>query len=178
MLQFFNWIIRWSFYLIFLLVPLFFTGNTSELFEFNKMWLTFGLTLLIAAAWVSKMILERQIKIAKTLLDIPILLFLFSQLLSTIFSMDIHTSLWGYYSRFNGGLYSLVAYGFLYFAFTSTIERKDLLKYLYVIIASAVGVALWGLPSHFGYDPTCYVFRGTFDVSCWTAAFQPKSRIF
>jgi O-antigen ligase len=39
-------------------------------------------------------------------------------------------------------------------------------------------VALWGFPSHFGYDPTCLLFRGTFDVSCWTAGFQPKARIF
>lgn len=142
------------------------------------MWLTFGLTLVIAGAWISKMVLERQIKIRKTLLDIPILLFLFSQIIATIFSLDVHTSLWGYYSRFNGGLYSLLSYGFLYFAFTSNIEKKNLLKYLYVILAGAIGVALWGLPSHFGYDPTCLLFRGTLDVSCWTAAFQPKVRIF
>ncbi|MBI2032783.1 MAG: O-antigen ligase family protein, partial [Candidatus Levybacteria bacterium] len=36
----------------------------------------------------------------------------------------------------------------------------------------------WGIPSHFGYDPTCLVFRGNFDVSCWTVDFQPKIRIF
>lgn len=174
----FRFLIHSSFYLLFFLVPLIFTGNTSELFEFNKMWLTFGLTLIIGASWFSLMLIDRQIKIKRTPLDIPILLFLASQIISTIFSMDFHTSLWGYYSRFNGGLYSLLAYALLYFAFVSTVERKDVLKYLYVILGSAVLVALWGLPSHFGYDPTCLVFRGTFDVSCWTAAFQPKVRIF
>ena len=35
-----------------------------------------------------------------------------------------------------------------------------------------------GLPSHFGHDPTCLLFRGAFDVSCWTSDFQPKVRIF
>lgn len=112
------------------------------------------------------------------MLDIPILLFLASQVLSTIFSMDMHTSLWGYYTRFNGGLYSLLSYGFLYFAFVNNIERKDILRYIYTAIGAAVFVALWGLPSHFGYDPTCFIFRGTLDVSCWTFAFQPKVRIF
>ncbi|HYM65097.1 MAG TPA: O-antigen ligase family protein, partial [Candidatus Sulfotelmatobacter sp.] len=51
-------------------------------------------------------------------------------------------------------------------------------KALYTIFSSAVLVVLWGLPSHFGYDPTCLLFRGTFDVSCWTSDFQPRVRIF
>ncbi|HSD98799.1 MAG TPA: O-antigen ligase family protein [Patescibacteria group bacterium] len=178
MLGFFTKLIHWSFYLLVILVPIIFTGNTSELFEFNKMWITFGLTLIIVSSWIGKMLLTRQIKIRRTILDIPILLFLFSQILATIFSLDPHTSLWGYYTRFNGGLYSLFAYGFLYFAFTSNVSPKDILKYLYIAIGAAVIVGLWGFPSHFGYDPTCLVFRQTFDVSCWTAAFQPKVRIF
>src|SRR5579872_4381360 len=178
MLGFFTKVIRWSFFLLIFLVPIIFTGNTSELFEFNKMWITFGFTLIIAASWISKMIIEKRVKILKTPLDIPILLFLLSQVISTIFSIDPHTSLWGYYSRFNGGLYSLLSYALLYFAFVNTIEKKDVMKYVYTGIASAVFVGLWGLPSHFGYDPTCLLFRGTLDVSCWTVAFQPKVRIF
>jgi len=178
MLSFFNFLIRWSFYALFALIPVIFTSNTSELFEFNKMWLTFGLTLVIAASWIGKMILERQIKIKRTPLDIPILLFLISQLIATIFSMNPHVSWWGYYSRFNGGMLSLLAYAFLYVAFVSNSEKKDLFKLIYVTIASGIFVALWGLPSHFGYDPTCLVFRGSLDVSCWTFAFQPKVRIF
>ncbi len=142
------------------------------------MWLTFGLTLLISAAWAGKMIIQRRVVIQKTPLDMPILLFLLSQLLSTIFSMDVHTSIWGYYSRFNGGFLSLLTYAFLYYAFVTNIAKQDLLKHLFVSIGSGVVVALWGLPSHFGYDPTCLLFRGTFDVSCWTSAFQPKVRIF
>src|SRR5258706_9930664 len=88
MLRFFNFLIRGSFYLLFILVPIIFAGNTSELFEFNKLWIVFGLTLIIGASWISKMFLEKQIKIHKSPLDIPILLFLASQLLSTIFSID------------------------------------------------------------------------------------------
>ncbi len=109
-----NRIIEYTFYAIFLLVPLSFTSDTSELFEFNKLWVTFGLTTIIGVSWISKMILNKQIKIQKTPLDIPILLFLASQIISTIFSIDKHVSLWGYYSRFNGGLYSIIAYIFLY----------------------------------------------------------------
>jgi len=178
MLRFFNFLIRCSFYCLFILIPIIFAGNTSELFEFNKMWIVFGLTLIVGASWISVMLIEKQIKIRRSPLDIPILLFLASQLLSTLFSIDPHTSLWGYYSRFNGGLFSFLSYALLYFAFVSTVAKKDVMKFVYTGIGGAVFVALWGLPSHFGYDPTCLMFRGTLDVSCWTFAFQPKVRIF
>lgn len=176
--SFFDGVIRWGFYLVFLFVPLIFVGDTSELFEFNKMWLTFILALIIGAAWISKMIVQRKFSFQRTLLDIPLALFLLSQIISTIFSMDRHISWWGYYSRFNGGLLSTITYIFLYYAFATNITKKYLHKMLYVTIAAGIITALWGLPSHFGYDPTCYLFRGTFDVSCWTSAFQPEVRMF
>ncbi|MBP9719554.1 MAG: hypothetical protein KBD46_03715, partial [Candidatus Levybacteria bacterium] len=201
-----NRIIEYSFYSIFLFVPLAFTATTSELFEFNKMWLTFGITLVIAASWFSKMVVQKKFFLQKTPLDIPIALFLLAHILSTLFSIDQHISFWGYYTRFNGGLLSMVTYIFLYYAFVSNfflhIPRsekdqpmqppKSVSDQAYRIIVTkhalfiSLGsgliagllVALWGFPSHFGYDPTCYLFRGTFDVSCWTDAFQPKVRIF
>jgi tetratricopeptide (TPR) repeat protein len=171
-------VIEYSFYAIFLLVPLAFAGNTSELFEFNKMWVAFGLTIFIGAAWFTKMIVEKKIVIQRTPLDIPILLFLLSQIISTVFSLDQHVSWWGYYSRFNGGLLSTITYVFLYYAYASNLEKTHVLKTLKVTLFSGIIVALWGLPSHFGYDPTCFIFRGTFDVSCWTDAFKPTVRIF
>jgi putative inorganic carbon (hco3(-)) transporter len=179
LLNFLNRIIEYGFYAIFLLVPIVFTSDTSELFEFNKLWITFAFTVIIAVAWFSKMVVEKQVKIQRTPLDLPILLFLASQVLSTIFSIDKHVSLWGYYSRFNGGLYSIITYIFLYYAFVSNLANLKIVKgIIKVSLISGAIVALWGLPSHFGYDPTCLVFRGTFDVSCWTNEFQPKVRIF
>lgn len=178
MVSFLNKIISWTFYAFFFFVPLAFTSDTSELFELNKMWLTWGLAIVIVSAWLIRMILERRFRIQRTPLDIPIVLFLGSQLVSTIFSLDPHTSWWGYYSRFNGGFLSLFTYVLLYYAFVSNVTKQQVFRYLYTMILSGIVVALWGLPSHFGYDPTCLVFRGTFDVSCWTFAFQPKVRIF
>ncbi|MBU2632428.1 hypothetical protein KKG52_01815 [Patescibacteria group bacterium] len=172
-------VIQYSFYLLFLLVPLAMKGNTSELFEFNKMWLTFGLVIGVAAAWVIKMIVQKELKIQRTPLDIPILLFVLSQVLSTVFSWDRHVSIWGYYSRFNGGLLSILGYVFLYYAFVSNLHLFSSIKrILKISLVGGLIVALWGFPSHFGYDPTCLVFRGTLDIGCWTADFQPKIRIF
>src|SRR3990167_5123113 len=174
-----NRIIEYSFYALFFLVPLTFASDTYELFEFNKMWLTYGLTIIIAGSWFTKMLLQRRILLCRTPLDIPILLFLLSQIISTIFSWDMHVSVWGYYSRFNGGLLSIVAYIFFYYSFVSNLAIVSMVKRLLLVsLISGAVVALWGLPSHFGYDPTCLIFRGTLDVSCWTADFLPKVRIF
>ncbi len=242
------------FYAVFFFVPIVFVGDTSELFEFNKLWLTFDMAILIGVFWITKMILQKRIWIQRTPLDIPIILFLVSQIISTVISMDPHVSWWGYYSRFNGGLFSLLTYVFLYYAFVSnntfskksqtTLENSDtpntsfsfltrtylyilaavifavgfylsvlpsisdpsvagsrawilvismicsfalfvkalpgtmVIKSLYISLTSGLIVSLWGLPSHFGYDPTCLLFRGQFDVKCWTDAFQPTIRIF
>lgn len=178
LVSFFNRTIAACFYSLFFFVPLVFTGDTSELFELNKMWLTWSLTIIIMFAWCSKMLVQKRFVIQRTPLDIPILLFLVSQIISTIFSLDQYVSFWGYYSRFNGGLLSTITYTLLYYAFVSNLEKKHILRSLHVTLFSGIIVALWGLPSHFGYDPTCFVFRGSFDVACWTDAFQPKIRIF
>ena len=173
------------FYTLFLTVPLAMYPSTSELFEFNKMWLVYIYCLIIFFLWGSKMIIQRKFVVRRTPFDIPLLLFLLSQIISTIFSLDQHTSFWGYYSRFNGGLLSSICYVFLFFAFSTNFMSSDKVeslkkssRMLFSVFVSGVLVALWGFPSHFGYDPTCLAFRGALDVSCWTNAFQPKIRMF
>ncbi|KKT35157.1 MAG: TPR Domain containing protein [Candidatus Gottesmanbacteria bacterium GW2011_GWB1_44_11c] len=112
-------VIRIGFVLLFILVPLILTPWNYELFEYNKMMVTYGLTVLIVGAWIINMVAAGEIRIRRTPLDIPILLFVLSQLISTLFSMDPHVSWFGYYSRFNGGMLSVFTYVALYYAFVS-----------------------------------------------------------
>ncbi len=173
--------IRYSFYFLAAVVPLLMWRSTSELFELNKMWAVWGMSLFILFLWIAKILLTKKFLFQRTPLDIPIALFFLSQLISTLFSMDPYVSFWGYYSRFNGGFLSLLSYIFLYYAFATHVLNDNRRHTIQVIAAAFIGgiiVALWGFPSHFGYDPTCLMFRGTLDVSCWTEAFQPKLRIF
>ncbi|MBI2036710.1 hypothetical protein HYT17_03710 [Candidatus Microgenomates bacterium] len=118
-----NRAIEYLFYALFFFVPLIFLPVTSELFEFNKMILTYAATALIGGFWAVKMALAGRFSIQRTPLDIPILLFLISQVISTILSIDVHTSIWGYYSRSNGGLLSIISYIFLYYAFVSNFKN-------------------------------------------------------
>jgi O-antigen ligase len=138
-------------------VPIVLWPYTSEVFEFNKMVLVYILTTLIATAWTIRCIVERKFLFRRTILDIPLLVFFASQLISTILSIDSYTSVFGYYSRFNGGLLSTLSYLLLYWAFVSNFEKSDTLKLIKVWFAGAILVSVYGVLEHFGIDKNIWV---------------------
>src|SRR3989344_7426246 len=145
-------IIDTSFYLLFFLVPLILTPWNFELFEYNKMMLTYGLTIVITTCWLLKMTRQNNWQLPRTPLDIPLFLFLISQIVSTIFSIDRHVSVFGYYSRFNGGLLSTLSYILLYYAFIANFPKEKLGTLLKSVLSSAVLVSLYAVAEHFGID--------------------------
>src|SRR3989338_7342265 len=150
-------IIQYSFYLLFFLVPLILTPFNYELFEYNKMMAVYGLTMIILCAWVSKMILKGRLNLIRTPFDIPLFLFLVSQIISTLFSIDSHVSIWGYYSRFNGGLISIISYLVLFYAFVSNFPKEKISRLLKVILLSGLIVAAYGILERFGIDKDLWV---------------------
>lgn len=167
-------IITYSFYTLFFLTPLFWTPLNYELFEYNKMILTYGLTTIIVGTWLLKMINQKTFIFKRTPLDIPLLLFLGANALSTIFSIDTHTSIWGYYSRSNGGLLSIISYLSLYWAFVSNIDKSKIKTLLKVGLLSGFIISLWGIFEHFGISPSCVILRGEFNASCWIQDVQAR----
>ena len=125
------------------------------------------------------MVIYKKIILKKTPLDIPIVIFFSSQTISSIFSIDFHASIFGYYGRFNGGLLSIICYILLYYGLVSNvINIEKLLKW---IVTSSSLVILWAIPGHFGHDLTCLLFTGKFNNSCWdntSLAFRPELRAF
>lgn len=155
--NFFNKTIQYSFYLLFFLVPLVLTPWNYELFEYNKMMFVYSMTVVIIGSWVGKMIVNQEIKIQKTPLDIPLALYLISSVLSTIFSLNPHTSLWGYYSRSHGGLISTLCYILLFYAFVSNIKRKEALYTIYIVLVSAFLVSFYGILERLGIDAQYWI---------------------
>jgi len=102
------------------------------------------------------MIYERKFIFRRTILDIPLLVFLGSQIISTIISIDPQTSWLGYYSRFNGGLLSIVCYILLYWAFTANIDIKGAKRLINTILWSATIVSVYGVLEHFGIDKSLW----------------------
>lgn len=150
-------IINWGFYLLFIIVPLILTPWNFELFEFNKMIMVYLLTTVITGAWLGRMVLQGRILFKRTAFDLPLLFFLISQLLSTIFSIDRHTSFWGYYSRFHGGLFSTISYLLLYWALVTNLDRISALRVIYCSCATAILVSLYGIAEHYGIDAHLWI---------------------
>lgn len=171
-----NNIIKYSFYALFLITPLFFTKFNNELFEYNKMMLVYGLTTVIVTSWFVKQVREKTLKFKSTPLDIPIILFLLSQIVSTFLSIDTHTSLWGYYSRSNGGLFSIISYILLFYALVSNFEKPQVLNFLKAAVFGGVLVSLYAIPEHFGLSPSCVILVNEFNASCWVQ--DVEARVF
>lgn len=150
-------IILYSFYALFFITPLLLTPFNYELFEFNKMLAVYAFSAVITGSWLLKMIANKKIIFKRTPIDIPLLLFLLALLLSTLFSIDRHVSIWGYYSRFNGGLTSIISYLLLYFAFVTNFPKDKITTLLKVTLASAVLISLFGVAEHFGIDRHIWV---------------------
>lgn len=139
---------------VFFVTPLIVVPITSELFEFNKMFFVYGVTVVIAGSWIIG-----GFRVRRTPLDLVIILFLISQIAATVFSIDPHVSIWGYYSRQNGGLLSTIAYIILYYGFVSNFKGnlrvvKGLLR---VALGSGLLVAGYGVAQHFGVDRGLWV---------------------
>ena len=176
-------LIALCYFLLFSVTPLLMYSKTSELFEFNKMLFIYFIAITVICLWITKMIFLKKIIFKHTFLDFFILPFFLSQLVSTILSIDRHTSIFGYYGRFNGGLLSLIAYLILYYGLISNLffikeklVNNDLLLKVSLVASSIV--IFWGLPGHFGYDLSCFAFTGELSNLCWTSQFKPHERMF
>ncbi|GAG50220.1 unnamed protein product, partial [marine sediment metagenome] len=119
-------IIKTSIILLVFLLPLFFLPFSFEAFEFNKQYLLLFLVSLAFFSWVVKMVLiDKEIRLKKTPLDVPILVFLLVAVLGAIFSVDKTSSLFGFYGRFSDGLIGLLSLGILYFLITNNVSVKS-----------------------------------------------------
>ncbi len=138
------------------------------------MMFVYGLTIIITGLWKIRMVSAGKLIFKRTPLDLPLGLFLLSQIISTILSIDSHTSLWGYYSRSNGGLLSSISYILLYYAFVSNIQKEDILKFLKTAVFSGGLAALYAIPEHFGVSPSCVFLTGEFNALCWIQDVQAR----
>ncbi|MBN1263700.1 MAG: O-antigen ligase family protein [Candidatus Pacebacteria bacterium] len=145
-------LIKTCFRLVFFLVPLVLSPWNFELFEFNKMILVYILTSFILAAWLIKMIAAKKIIFRRSFWDFPLIVFLASQTLSTLYSLNPHTSVWGYYTRAHGGLASTLCYLILYWALVSNFKKPDIRLALKSLSIGSFLVAGYGILEHFGID--------------------------
>ncbi len=135
---------------LFFFVALIWTPFTRELFEFPKMLAVYFFTAWIGLLFIVKSLLSAELKIKKTFLDIPVLIFLFVYALATLLSIHFPTSFLGYYTRFHGGFLSLLCYVLLFYIFITEFDNFE--PFLSALFFSAALVSVWGVLEHFGID--------------------------
>lgn len=149
--------IRFFYLLLFLFTPLIFTSVNSELFQLPKMYFVYSMTLLILSFHLINFTHGRAPLYRHHPINIPLFLFLLFQTISTIFSIDTYTSIFGYYSRLNGGLLSFLSYSLLFLILQIYINPRLSQKIINTSLVSGLLVSLYAIAQHFGIDKHLWV---------------------
>jgi tetratricopeptide (TPR) repeat protein len=150
-----------------IVVPLFFNVYSSRVFEPDKLSLSRSIALVMAVAWVVRVLERRGGREAaasgerrsdvrtflRTPLVIPTLILVGVYVLTTITSVVPWISSWGSYQRLQG-TYTFLSYVIIFMLMLNTLRsRRQLDRLLTVIIVTSLPIALYGIIQHFQLDP-------------------------
>ncbi|QQS39431.1 O-antigen ligase family protein [Candidatus Woesebacteria bacterium] len=176
---------------LFFFTPLIVYPQTGEIFEFSKIVFIYLVASSVTTLHIIRIIINKKILFTKSAADIPLILFLVSGVISTYLSLDVRTSLLGYYGRYNGGLFSSISYCLLYWIYLANVDKKDTLKILKILVVSGLIVSIIAVFEHFGVSPTCLIvsavalpytnpasyfssLQSSFDPACWVQNFSER----
>lgn len=142
-LSVFDKLIGLSVFMIAVGVPLYFTSLSYQGIVFEKQmyfyfWLLIGLV-----SWAAKGVINEEMAIRKTPLDVPIIGFWAACLLSTVFSVDKWHSFWGAFGDPTRGFMSVTAMVILYYLIISNFDRKRLPFILYGLVGGGAALVFW-----------------------------------
>lgn len=171
-------VLKFTFFATLFITPFVFASYTSELFEIPKTLFVYTLTSTFVCFYFLYCLAVRKVLVTRNIVLIFFLIFTLITALSTLFSIDRHLSVFGYYTRLNGSLVTSACYLTIFFIVSTVLSKKEAIEGLKFLVLSTVIVSLWGIPGHFGYDPNCYILTGKFTSTCWREEFRPTLRIF
>ena len=148
------------------LTPLFFDIFSSRVFEPDKITLLRSLALAALAAWLIKLISERGLHfeasrsnyaswkgLLRAPLVIPVLVLMAVYIISTIFSVSPHASLFGSYQRLQG-TYTTFSYLVLFAVVAANLRRRAQVdRAITIAIITSLPIALYGIIQHYKLDP-------------------------
>ncbi|MEK7203051.1 MAG: O-antigen ligase family protein [Patescibacteria group bacterium] len=136
--------------LIFFLCPLFFTGLVAQTVGFEKIILFYFLVLFGTVIWVTKGIINGELKLKRTPIDLPILALLATFIISTILSVSPKTSLIGSYGNTSKSLIAVIVYILFYYLLINNINVKRIKLIFWSIIVSSSLIVVYSLLQLFG----------------------------
>ena len=146
--------------------PLVFTTRTFESYEFPKMTFVYILGGLVILTFLVEQLLGGK-KLSFHLRWVEI--FVLANILSTIFSTHVYTSLWGYYTRFAGGLFSVLIFYGIYKA-AGLLSENQWNRLFKLLATTMLPIGFYAIYQHWG-APESRVFS-TFGQPNWLAAYS------
>ena len=151
-----------------IVVPLFFNVFSDRVFEPDKLTLLRSIALVMAVAWVIKVLeagssIQLQTPNSKTCTELsrsvqtplvlPTLLLVTVYILATIASVSPRASLWGSYQRLQG-TYTTFSYIVIFFlALQGLRTREQIERLVTTAILVSLPISLYGILQHYGRDP-------------------------
>lgn len=153
-----------------IVTPLFFNVHSNRVFEPDKISLLRSIALVMATAWLVKVINDGRSRPAaaestgeprpslwqrmrSTPLVLPTLLLVLAYLISTLFSLTPRISLMGSYQRMQG-TYTTLSYIVIFFLVLGHLRRPEQWRRMaYAIILTSLPIAIYGILQHGGRDP-------------------------
>ncbi len=131
---------------LFAIFPVLFTSMTVESFEFPKtIFLYIAATTLVIWFFIfNKGPVKRP--------ALPVLVFVGVYGIASLLSSHFYTSFWGYYSRFNGGFYSILCFFFVYFVIINIFTRQDMAMLKKLIVICSLPVSLFAVWQHLNFN--------------------------
>ena len=133
----FDYVVTSALFLIFFLVPMFFTGMASQGIAFEKMTLFYFLVLVGLVAWVSQGVILGELQFKRTPLDLPIVGLILVFIISTILSVSQKDGLIGAYGSSAKGLAGLLAFVMFYYLLVNNINAKRIKLFFWSFIVSS-----------------------------------------
>ncbi|HPD18250.1 MAG TPA: O-antigen ligase family protein [Candidatus Goldiibacteriota bacterium] len=150
--KYFEKSIELSLMAIVFIVPVIFFTRTNDVFEINKMFVFRFFTFYSIGLWLLIFLIEKKIIVRKTVLDFPVIGFLLASILATIITKNRTVSIYGVYEDFEG-IITIINYVLFFYLATNFIKtKKDVFKYVYVILGATFIISLYGLAQNLGWD--------------------------
>lgn len=124
-------------------LPLFFTGMTFQGIAFDKQIYFYVWLLVAMVAWVSKGVTTGDMRIRRTPLDIPILLFWAFYVIGSFFSVDRWHSFWGFFGDPSRGALSVTALVLSYYLILSHFTMKRFQMIFGAFLIASTLLVVW-----------------------------------
>ncbi len=151
--KYFDLAVEIIFLLLVFLAPTVFDRRIGIVFSGTKTAVIRILVLLILTVWTCKILIFREHKFVRAVLDWPVASYMLACTIATLTSVHVLLSFMGFYGRYEG-LSTIYVWGLLFFTVTNFIKTKEQFRRIFfTVISAATLMSIYGIIQRMGKDP-------------------------